>query len=215
MKVNPGAVLIGSGPSLRSIDIRRLAAFPTISFNRAWLSWEDWGFEPTWYACLDSQTLSLTKSDIERVLAFRDVRRFFLNEIGRGDIPEDERIDYVTTRKGDVFSDDDNQLTDFGNVGATSLQLLWRLGFRKILMVGVDGRYRHYSEGGDDINHFRPDYNIGAPQGDLRRFVRGWPAALEECRRLKIDVRNATLESAINDCPLTGLEEGLNWLSEK
>lgn len=213
VNISSGAVLIGSGPSLRLIDCGKLSKFPTISFNRAWLSWEDWGFEPTWYACLDSQTLPLMKPDIERILAFRKVRNFFLNDIGRDSFPKNDRIKYFSTRTGNAFSENDGQLTDFGNVGATSLQVLWRRGFRKILMVGIDGAYHHFSEGEDDINHFRPDYNVGIPQGGLNRFVIGWPAALEECRRHKIDVRNCSPGSTISDCLQVEIEEGLEWLT--
>lgn len=76
-----------------------------------------------------------------------------------------------------MFSTDISELTDFGNVGATSIQILGLLGYRRIAMVGVDARYSHIDEKAvaadkdgfvlidDDPDHFV--LNMGGVRGGL------------------------------------------------
>ena len=51
--LNETMFVIGSGPSLNAIDIKKLEGLHTISLNRQYIAYEDWGFWPKYYACID------------------------------------------------------------------------------------------------------------------------------------------------------------------
>ncbi len=75
-----GCFLIGTGPSLNKIDVTRLAGYDSITFNRAYIAWPEWGFTPTYYACVDPVALEDNAADIRRLTEESSVKRFFLNE---------------------------------------------------------------------------------------------------------------------------------------
>lgn len=63
MKKKRTAWIIGTGPSLRNIDISKLKEQHTITFNRAYVAFEDWGFDPTYYLAIDSNDMRAMYKD--------------------------------------------------------------------------------------------------------------------------------------------------------
>jgi len=101
-------------------------------------------------------------------------------------------------------------------VGAASLQVLHLLGYRRVLMVGVDGDYLPERDVGNDANHFRDDYARGRVPltPALRaRYTGHWPIVAAECRRHDIEVRNASPGTVLTCFDTIGLDEGLAWLA--
>jgi hypothetical protein len=45
--------LIGSGPSLNKVDVSSLKDSATLSLNRSYVAWPDWGFAPTFYVAIE------------------------------------------------------------------------------------------------------------------------------------------------------------------
>lgn len=75
------AWIIGTGPSLRDIDVSKLKNEHTITFNRAYVAFEDWGFDPTYYLCVDANDLRSVYKDINNLIENSDIKAFFLPEI--------------------------------------------------------------------------------------------------------------------------------------
>jgi hypothetical protein len=75
------AWIIGTGPSLRNIDVSKLKNEHTITFNRAYIAFEDWGFDPTYYLCIDANDLRSVYKDINNLIENSDIKAFFLPEI--------------------------------------------------------------------------------------------------------------------------------------
>lgn len=206
------AVLIGSGPSLNGIDIAALRDFNTIAFNRSWVAWSEWGFDPTWYACLDAASLTLLEDELAAILPKRRVGRWFLNGRTRlrGAAVSPVAVD------ADLPTASLERICDLGNVGATALQLLAALGIRRVLMVGVDARYTT-ATARQDVNHFRPDYALRDLDAEnsalLQRYVAGWPVAAAACRDWGMDVRNASPGTTLSEFPETTFTDGLTWIS--
>lgn len=212
------AVLIGSGPSLNRIDPRRLAGHDAISFNRAWLAWGDWGFVPRYHACLDPASIAIIGPELPSVIAANPMTRFFLHrEASRAGVESRDHVTLCDLVEGERFADSLARLTDFGNVGAVSMQVLRLLGYRKVLMVGVDGDYLPEKSAASDANHFRDDYARGRVQltPELRaRYTSCWTVVAAECRRCGIEVRNASPGTVLNCFATSGFDEGLAWISE-
>ena len=123
---------------------------------------------------------------------------------------------FANSVAGPHFSDTLSALTDFGNVGATSIQVLRLLGYRKILMVGVDGDYSPEKDIDSDANHFRDDYARGRVPltPALRaRYTGDWPVVAAECKRFGVDVRNASQGTVLNCFDKIDFDDGLAWLA--
>jgi hypothetical protein len=211
-----GILLIGSGPSLNRVEPRRLACHDTIAFNRSYLAWPEWGFAPTCHACLDPRSMAIIAPELPAVIRQYPQTHFFLHaDAARAGIAQDRRVTLIHVSPAEAFARSPDRLADFGNVGATSLQLLALMGYRRVLLVGVDGVYVPDGDDGRDPNHFRPDYAVGrAPltDADRTRYTGGWAPAARECGRLGIEVRNASEGTALSCFPTIDFAGGLRWL---
>jgi hypothetical protein len=215
-------VLIGSGPSFRREDLCELSAFTTIAFNCSYRDWPRWPSAPDLFACTDASLVVQICEDLQVLLETTETH-FYLHQAARALLPAASRVTFVAFASGDGFSRDVTRLADFGNVGATSLQILAARGYRRILLTGVDGRYREVdaaetdeAAGGiADRDHFIPDYRAGLrfdTTTPRNRFVDGWAKAARECARHEIMVRNASRDTALSCFPRCDLECGVSWL---
>jgi hypothetical protein len=212
---SPAAVLIGSGASLNAVDVGRLRGRQSISFNRAWIGWRRWGFIPTWYACFDPASFKIVAPDMTQILSFAELETIYLPSCARGQPGlGDPRIEYVTLVEGKTFGSESDVLTDYGNAGATTLQIMYHRGLRKVLLVGVDGAYDPHATVGADTSHFEAAYARAPQPADMSRYVVGWPAALAESKKRGVQVRNASPGSRVEGCASIDFEAGLRWLTE-
>ncbi|SOE17803.1 hypothetical protein SAMN05877838_2707 [Hoeflea halophila] len=207
-----GAVLIGSGPSLDSGELCELAGLPAIAFNRSFIAWQDWGFTPCYYACTNAATAALVIDDTESILAFEGLERIWLHhlfaqcEAAR----KDPRVNFVSPAET-AFGVHDGQIADYGNVGASSLQLLWSMGHDRILLMGTDARYRR-REGGPAINHFRADYIPAGFSSTAPARSEKWADAIADARAHGIELRLRARGSALGD--IAGLEQDTATLAQ-
>ena len=72
-------IVIGNGPSLRGFDLHRLNGFTTLGMNAAYRHWDQIGWYPTYYACLDDQLIKTHHAEIERLYAHGLVRKVFVH----------------------------------------------------------------------------------------------------------------------------------------
>ena len=153
------AFIIGTGPSLNKIDISKLKGKNTITFNRAYIAFEDWGFDPTYYCSIDGNDMRAMYKDINNLIENSLVEKFFLcNLTDNGIHPkesfqdEDKKDDLFIKNKNVFFLHNDNSnnnnfnmklennnifLKIDSNVGAMSLPILYNLGYKKWLLLGV------------------------------------------------------------------------------
>jgi hypothetical protein len=151
-------VLIGNGPSLRDIDMKFLKDVDTISFNRAYLSYndEEWGFDPTYYCVIDGDTIRCTIEDIVKLTNKPSkTKRFFVNNTkGEFDLSgaDHSRLTEFKAFRGKVdksrFAQWEktipSQITDLTlicNVSAFAIPLLYCLGYDTVGMIGCDAKY--------------------------------------------------------------------------
>ena len=222
-----GCFAIGCGPSLNAIDVRQLAPYDTITFNRAFLAFDQWGFVPDYYACLDPIVLEDNLAEIEALIEQGAVRRFFLHKSAAQLLATaSTRVELIELEEQPTFRTTLPLIGDFGNVGATSLQILAALGYRKIALVGVDGRYGIQPVDSDgetivatsDEDHFRSDYLCGKrrlARPDMIKILGRWEAAAQGCAETGLQVCNASPGSALTCFPHLGIAEALAWISPK
>jgi hypothetical protein len=176
--------VIGNGPSLNKIDIAKLKSKDTISFNRAFIAYEDWGFFPTYYMVVDAVVLENIKADVKNLVDSSPIRRFFLPESSRDYFGESQKIQYINLVSRPIldlwfWGRRFGKMKIIANVGATSIPVLKILGYENFIILGTDCNYTeaniknvaieynpdnkdrrivYKSDGDSDPNHFRPDY---------------------------------------------------------
>lgn len=138
-----------------------------------------------------------------------------------------EQVSLIRLAHGHRFSTNISSLTDFGNVGATALQILAILGYRRIAMIGVDARYiavdatsvvadaDGFVIANNDTNHFCPEYARGKRRlahPDYERILGQWPQVAKECADNAIEVRNASPGSALEFFPITDFAAAIDWV---
>ena len=168
------AFIIGTGPSLKKIDMTKLKDKITITFNRAYVAFDDWGFDPTYYLAIDSNDIRSVYKDINNLVLNSNIKKFFLiktndnqlhttTDFQDGDIVSNENM-YVKSNKIRLihptnYSYDYPLLCDTiesenmintslpPNAGFLGLKMLYHEGYRKIYLLGMDARYS------DDIEY--------------------------------------------------------------
>lgn len=75
------AWIIGTGPSLRNVDVSKLKGQHTMTFNRAYVAFDDWGFDPTYYLCIDATDLRAMYKDINNLIVNSNIKAFFLPKL--------------------------------------------------------------------------------------------------------------------------------------
>jgi len=200
-----GAVLVGSGPSLNPAELRELSGFPAVAFNRSFIAWTDWGFTPSYYACTNAATAELVVNDVESILAFEGLQQIWLHPLFRENAMarSDERVVFVAPA-GTVFGVHDGVIGDYGNVGASSLQLLLSAGHTRVLLMGTDGRYRQ-RDGGPAVNHFRADYIPAGFSSNNPPRTEKWIDAVSDALKHGMELRMRAIGSAL--ATIEGLEQ--------
>jgi hypothetical protein len=158
------------------------------------------------------------------------VERLFIRDTARDlGLSPHERVQLVHVTDEPLFSTDLRQLGKFYNVAAFSCQILASLGYKRILLLGVDGTFlphpgaevldqpHHMVAVSDtDPNHFCPEYlpvgmRFTRPRPD--RFMHGWRLLAGQLGEAGVEVKNATANSAVDCFPNTTLDAGLRWLN--
>lgn len=204
--------LIGSGPSLTQEDISYLIerSIPTFSFNRSFLIFKEWNFRPTYYGCFDPLPVEDLSTEIEKYVLNETESEIFLNIKGKSYYSDDPRYKFLSLDSELEFTPSTDKISDLGSAGATSTQLAVALGYRKIILIGMDGAYNLTDP--RSINHFLPNYLSGIrtnPSFNLSKMDEGWQKAALGCAELKIKVINASRKTAIKHFQVKSLNEAI------
>ena len=209
--------VIGNGPSLNKIDITKLNTKDTISFNRAFIAYDDWGFYPTYYMVVDAVVLENIKADVKNLVESSPIQKFFLPASSRVYFGENQKIQYINLVKRPLFDrwfwgKRFDKLKIIANVGATSIPVLKILDYKNFIILGTDCNYAEHnirnveieynpdnqdrrivykSEGDDDPNHFRPDYfgkGTEYSKPQQNNHFRGWEFIARKMKKKKVNI---------------------------
>ena len=185
------AFVIGTGPSLNKIDMNKLKNYDCVTFNRAYVAFEDWGFVPKYYLAIDGNDIRSIYKDIGGLIKkHRNTDFFILDDEHHNSIhPEtsfqnNEKKDslfdwnennlYRIRNGGDMFQGKkiDNEIhlpTFYPNAGWMGVELLYALGYKKIGFVGCDSKYKDDNESNKDITAEGGEY-ISHADTDINHF---------------------------------------------
>lgn len=156
-------VVIGNGPSLNQMDLSVLADEPTFGLNRGYLLFERIGGPTTYLASVNRYVL---EQSADEMLASPSLK--FFNWRHRRFVPRGRPdVIYLHTVHEPGFSTDIPRrgLWEGATVTFVALQLAYHLGYREVVLIGVDHSFatagpahRLVTSGGDDPDHFDRNY---------------------------------------------------------
>ncbi|MBP8689284.1 DUF115 domain-containing protein [Patescibacteria group bacterium] len=192
--------ILASGPSLRDCNVKKLKNCYTMAFNRSYIAFNDWGFEPTYFAGLDLVVNQDNKDEFRNLIFHSSIKRFFFpdNDFSRKNFHSRKTTLIRTNGRNPLHPDLDfeKELT-VANSGLFGLQIaIGLLGFKEIYLLGCDANYKEHVPGvniinglyksgeNKDINHFREDYygkgtTYNKPCSDLWHY-KAWKAFFRE-----------------------------------
>jgi hypothetical protein len=205
-----GVVLVGSGSSVKREDLALIQGFDAISFNRSYLIFEDWGFNPTYFASFDPRAIKVISGDLRDRVLPHVKRKVFLNASERLAFPVYERLHFVEVSSEIAPQFSLESISDCYTVGASAVQVLGALGYKKILLLGVDA---NYTMTGSD--YFLKDYSLLNRQNvdfNVEDMFKGWERIATLCKTEKVEVVNCSRISNLGCFARLPLEEGVEWL---
>lgn len=155
--------IIGNGPSLRQTDLSLLKDEVTFGLNRIYLLFPELGFTTTYLVSVNELVLQqcadeLTALEMPKFITWR-ARRWLTGD------PHTVYVDTDFTGPEDFALDAQGRLFEGFTVTYVALQLAFQMGFKEVILVGVDHNFvtrgpanaAVVSEG-DDPNHFSSNY---------------------------------------------------------
>lgn len=164
--------IIGNGPSLKHTDLTLLKDEITFGMNRIYLLFPELGFTTTYYLSVNDLVIQQCAEEIlnltmPKFLSWRSRR--YLREMIRegGSLPDNPPLIFLhTTYTGPKFAPDArSRLWEGATVTFVALQLAYHMGFRQVILIGVDHSFSTKGKPnstvvseGDDPDHFSGNY---------------------------------------------------------
>lgn len=155
--------IIGNGPSLKKIDLSLLRGEATIGSNRIYLLFDQLGFSTTYYVAVNRLVVEQCAHEIVSLPCTKFISRHSQDLIGFTETTMflQSRYDHGPR----FFTDITEGVWEGATVTYVALQIAYYMGFRKVILIGVDHYYAAkgkphatvVSQGGD-LDHFNPHY---------------------------------------------------------
>lgn len=153
--------IIGNGPSLAQTDLARLRGEHTFALNRGYLLFDRIGEPTTFLVAVNRLVLEQFGADL-----FSAGPMVFVSWRSRRYVPANADVLFVRRAASLTFSEN---LARGAWEGATvtymAMQVAFHLGFREVVLIGVDHRFAttgppnvEVTSRGADPNHFDPNY---------------------------------------------------------
>ncbi len=195
--------ILGNGPSLIRLDLRRLRGEQTFGLNRGYLLFDKLGFETSYHVCINQLVAAQFASD----LAALGSRKFFAWSTHRH-FAEQTDIAFVRTMGRPHFSTDAARgMWEGSTVTYVALQLAFFMGFTEVVLVGVDHEFavkgpanQIVTSATGDASHFDPSYfgpGVRWQLPDLERSERAYRMAREHFASAGRRVLDATLDGKL------------------
>lgn len=183
--------IVGNGPSLCVEDLKKISDYPTFASNSIFKIYPQTDWRPTYYLCVDPTYIDCHREEIIREV---DSKKFISCRV---EFPQDcntERIFEYNKFKINKWNDKSafvkEDVSEFFSVGYTvtftALQLAFYMGFKEIILIGVDFSYpiarnskgKIVRTGVESSVHFYKDskneqkYNVFNYEGALAAYIK-------------------------------------------
>lgn len=220
------AFILGNGPSLRGVDLKRLPG-PTFGMNAAYRYWRTIDWRPTFYSCLDLVVGLSHREAIAELIEEGRIERFLLRSNLIDALGDPGKAPTVVCWEELASTE---PLVADPRVTTGSHTTLWAasMGFRRIVLAGIDGHYRERVDGAREAadgtleivdaapnpNYFFDEYqkvgdryNIPNPRPGLH--VQAFALAGARLSAVGVRVVNANPRSEVGVFPTVDLDRAL------
>lgn len=155
--------ILGNGPSLQRTDLSLLRDEITFGMNRIYLAFDSMGFSTTYYVSVNTLVIGQCAEEIRALTMPK-----FVTWRGREWLGSQANLVYLDTdyTGAPTFSTDARgRIFEGSTVTYVALQLAFHMGFKEVILIGVDHRFSakgpanatvESQEG--DRDHFSPSY---------------------------------------------------------
>jgi len=143
-------VVMGNGPSLKDVEFSSLGGVDTFGLNSAYRAYSRMNWYPTYHGCFDYRvTVNHSESFKKFVESSDNVERFFYLQQVSNDkrVKKINLIPYGSSKKWNQTEADFDNFNDNGNSGANACSVGVCLGYKKIILIGVDCNYVEFVDG--------------------------------------------------------------------
>lgn len=137
-------IIVGNGPSLKSVDFESLVGTNSFAANRISLMFDKTSWRPTYFTALD--WLVTPDNYLEYNSLPTEITKFFPMRFS-GLLEESDRTYwYESSAAGNLLedrfqTDASNAIKGLGTVVTGMLQLAWHMGYRRFYLIGCDASY--------------------------------------------------------------------------
>jgi hypothetical protein len=222
-------VIMGNGPSMKEINFDLIENVDTFGMNGAYRWYYENKWWPKYFGCFDETVIPNHQAEFEKMINDSNVpiKRFFMAL----NISANDRFQYVNLhlRNSDIaeFGDTFETFGYGGNTGVNCCQVALILGYTKIILVGVDCKYKEIVDGASEIggklvitkppakneNYWLDDYQ---KVGDKYNYPKpeifhrpAWNAFAEFSKEHGVEVVNCSPGSSLDCFRMSTLEEEL------
>ena len=231
MNLNRPLIIMGNGPSLKDIDFDSLQGFDTFGLNAVYRAYRKMNWYPTYFGCFDyivndshrPEFIKLIKDKSNGIEKFFFLRQFV-------ETPRQQKIwllPYGQYKHLPQDPADFYYFNDGGSSGANASQIGICLGYKKIILVGVDCNYVEHITGSKQVNEklvmdSTPDTNPNywfddyQQEGDEYNVPRGadfhaptWKLLSERAANNDIEIVNCSSQTKLTCFRREGLQAEL------
>lgn len=158
-------VIVCNGPSLNAMALDFLQGEVVIGLNKIYLGLATFGFYPRYLVAVNEKVIAQSTTTFRAMTAIK-----FIGQRGAHHLAEDAFTYHIATlHPPHRFCHDITQgVHEGGTVTYAALQIAYYMGFRDVVIIGMDHRFAFSGRpnqtrmmDGPDPNHFSPDYFQG------------------------------------------------------
>ena len=154
-------ILVCNGPSLMNEDFNLIEGELKFAMNKIYLGFKDLNFYPNYYIAINKLVIEQSISQINNLNCIS-----FISENSRDKIVKKPMRYFIPSLKIFDFSYDITKGINEGfTVTYAALQIAYYMGFKQVLIIGMDHKYTFKGEPNDlsfcrglDKNHFNSSY---------------------------------------------------------
>lgn len=155
-------VLVANGPSLNNMELSVLKGEIVIGMNKIFLGLRRFRFYPRYYVAINRKVIEQSAESIRQLNCVK-----FVSTRGADLVPQDALTHHIETRNitARFCHDISHGVHEGWTVTYAALQIAYFLGFKTVVIIGMDHRYEYSGApnqarvlDGPDPNHFSPDY---------------------------------------------------------
>tara|TARA_Y100001938_G_scaffold148354_1_gene231798 strand:- start:2870 stop:3556 length:687 start_codon:yes stop_codon:yes gene_type:complete len=141
-------MVMGNGPSVKDIDFKSLTGVDTFGLNSAYRAYRKMNWYPTYFGCFDYVVTESHEVEFKKLIDESPIERFFfLKDMSSS--PKFQKINLLGTLPLEERPLKSKFLSwwDAGNSAANATQVGINLGYKKILLIGVECDYVEVVDG--------------------------------------------------------------------